>query len=223
MALIEPGVTPAGGTTGPRRGVETFYARFGKRCLDLLVLVLVLPVVLPVVVVLALLVARDGGPAFHVQERIGRGGRRYRLWKLRSMVPDAQARLVDHLAADPGAREEWRSTQKLRNDPRITPVGALLRAASLDELPQLWNVLRGDMSLVGPRPMLPEQQALYAGQAYYGLRPGITGPWQVSCRNAGTFADRVAFDEAYARRLSLGTDLRLLAATVEVVLRRTGC
>ena len=181
-----------------------------------------LPVALPLVFILALLVAWDGGQPFHVQVRVGRGGRRYRLWNLRSMVPDAEARLAACLGTDPAARAEWQRSQKLRNDPRVTPIGTLLRSSSLDELPQLWNVLRGDMSLVGPRPMLPEQQRLYPGRAYFHLRPGLTGPWQVSSRNESAFADRAAFDEAYARRLSLGTDLRLLAATVQVVLRRTG-
>ena len=226
MAMLDSNATDAGVCTdvpaGSHRAPDTLYARFGKRSLDLLLLVLMLPVALPLVLLLALLVARDGGRPFHVQDRIGRGGRRYRLWKLRSMVPDAETRLAACLGADPAARAEWRRSQKLRHDPRVTPIGALLRSTSLDELPQLWNVLRGDMSLVGPRPMLPEQQPLYPGQAYFDLRPGLTGAWQVSSRNECAFADRAAFDEAYAQRLSLGTDLRLLAATVQVVLRRTG-
>ena len=126
------------------------------------------------------------------------------------MVIDADQRLAAHLAADPALRAEWDETQKLKNDPRITAVGRLLRKTSLDELPQLWNVLKGDMSLVGPRPMMPEQRALYPGRAYYSMRPGLTGPWQVSDRNETSFAGRAEFDAAYARRMSLRTDLVIL-------------
>lgn len=199
------------------------YRRVGKRALDIVLVLLAAPVVAPVIVLLALLVMCDGGAPFYSQDRIGRGGRRYRIWKLRSMVPDADARLAGYLAADPRAQAEWAHYQKLHADPRITQAGRFLRASSLDELPQLWNVLRGDMSLVGPRPMLPEQQRLYPGQAYYTLRPGITGPWQVSDRNRTSFADRAAYDDLYSREVSLGTDLGLLLATVRIVLRRTGC
>jgi lipopolysaccharide/colanic/teichoic acid biosynthesis glycosyltransferase len=173
--------------------------------------------------VAALAVALDGGAPFYRQDRIGRGGRLFRLVKIRTMVPGAEALLARHLAACPAARAEWDRTQKLARDPRVTRIGRLLRASSLDELPQLWNVLRGDMSLVGPRPMLPEQRALYPGRAYYALRPGLTGPWQVSARNRSGFADRAGFDQAYHAGLSLAGDLRLIAATVRVVLRRTGC
>ena len=154
--------------------------------------------------------------------RVGRHGRIYTIWKLRSMTRDADQALEAHLAANPEARVEWDRTQKLKNDPRITKLGRVLRKSSLDELPQLFNVLRGDMSLVGPRPMMPEQQALYPGTAYYKLRPGITGMWQVSKRNESTFADRARFDTQYDRRLSLLTDIKLLLATVRVVLRGTG-
>jgi lipopolysaccharide/colanic/teichoic acid biosynthesis glycosyltransferase len=111
----------------------------------------------------------------------------------------------------------------LRDDPRVTRLGRLLRKSSLDELPQLWHVLTGDMSLVGPRPMLPEQRALYPGTAYYALRPGITGPWQVAGRNDLAFARRADFDREYEANLSLATDLKLLAATLRAVLRGTGC
>jgi lipopolysaccharide/colanic/teichoic acid biosynthesis glycosyltransferase len=194
-----------------------------KRVLDLTLIVLSAPFVVPLVALLALIVARDGGSPFYVQERIGRGGRVFRMWKLRSMVLNAEARLEAHLAADPRARREWDHFQKLSDDPRITRFGRLLRKTSLDELPQLWNVLTGDMSLVGPRPMMPFQAALYPGESYYNMRPGLTGPWQVSDRNASSFADRARFDRLYEEALSLGTDLRLIWATVRVVLRGTGC
>jgi exopolysaccharide production protein ExoY len=199
------------------------YHRHFKRLLDICIVVASAPVVLPVVLVLALLILRDGGSAFYCQERIGRNGRIFRIRKLRSMVSNADRLLEACLASDHAARAEWNRTQKLRNDPRITPVGALIRKTSLDELPQLWNVLLGDMSLVGPRPMLPEQAPLYPGRAYYALRPGLTGFWQISSRNATSFASRAAFDTRYARRISFATDFLVLLGTVRVVLRGTGC
>ena len=198
------------------------YRNGVKRLLDILAVVLAAPIMVPIVALLAILVARDGGSPFYSQQRIGQGGKTYTMWKLRSMIKDADNRLEDHLAADPVARREWDSTQKLKSDPRITRFGQILRKSSMDELPQLWNVLTGDMSLVGPRPMMPCQQEIYPGQAYYALRPGITGPWQVSERNATTFADRARFDARYDRELSLQTDCKLLLATVSVVLRATG-
>jgi lipopolysaccharide/colanic/teichoic acid biosynthesis glycosyltransferase len=217
-----PRSRPAVPATRPA-GRPGLYRNGLKRVFDLVLVLLAAPAVLPVVLALALAVAVDGGRPFYSQARIGRGGRTYRIWKLRTMVPDAEDRLAAHLAADPAARAEWAVNQKLAADPRVTAMGSLLRRTSLDELPQLWNVLVGDMSLVGPRPMMVDQKPLYSGQAYYGLRPGITGSWQVSARNTSSFADRAQFDDDYDRRLSLFTDLRLLAATVRVVLRGTGC
>jgi lipopolysaccharide/colanic/teichoic acid biosynthesis glycosyltransferase len=199
-----------------------FYRDGAKRVFDTLVILIAIPIVLPIILVLALMVMRDGAAPFYLQTRVGRGGRLYKMWKLRSMVKDAETKLEDCLAADPSARCEWDSTQKLKADPRITSLGRFMRSSSLDELPQLWNVLKGDMSLVGPRPMLPEQAPLYPGEAYYTLRPGITGPWQVSGRNTTTFASRAHYDELYERNVSLANDLRILLATVRVVLRGTG-
>ena len=201
---------------------DGLYNRLFKRWLDLTLILLAAPFVVPLVLLLGFMVRRDGGPAFYVQDRIGLDGRVFRLWKLRTMVIDADAALAAHLAADPALRNEWDETQKLKADPRITAVGRLLRKVSLDELPQLWNVFRGDMSLVGPRPMLPEQRALYPGRDYYAMRPGLTGPWQVSERNETSFAGRAEFDTGYARRVSLPTDIAIMALTVWVVLRGTG-
>ena len=202
-----------------RKGV---YGRAVKRLIDILAVLAAAPIVLPLVALLALAVARDGHAPFYRQARVGRGGRIFTMWKLRSMVPDADAKLAEYLSQDPAARAEWNTSQKLKRDPRITRFGRFLRKSSLDELPQLWNVLTGDMSLVGPRPMMPEQQPLYPGRAYYALRPGITGLWQVSDRNETTFAARADYDRAYAQSLSLATDARILAATVHVVARGTG-
>ena len=193
-----------------------------KRVFDTIAVLASIPVVLPLILLLAFLVMRRGGSPFYRQVRIGKGGRLYTMWKLRTMVRNADATLETYLATDPAARNEWDTTQKLKADPRITPFGQFLRRSSLDELPQLWNVLCGDMSLVGPRPMMPEQASLYPGEAYYTLRPGITGLWQVSARNATTFADRAHYDARYDQDISLVTDLRILAATVRVVLRGTG-
>jgi exopolysaccharide production protein ExoY len=202
---------------------RTAYRSAFKRVFDVAAILAAAPIVVPVVAVLALAVARDGGRPFYVQHRVGRHGRTFRMWKLRSMVSEADQRLDDHLAANPEARAEWDRTQKLRNDPRITRFGSLLRRSSLDELPQLWNVLKGDMSLVGPRPMMPCQRALYPGTAYYLIRPGVTGYWQISGRNNTSFEARAEFDSAYEAELSLATDLRVLARTVGVVLKGTGC
>lgn len=198
------------------------YRAAGKRAFDVLLVLLAAPIVLPIIGIIALVVALDGASPFYRQKRLGRNGRIFSMLKIRTMVRGADALLEAHLAADPEARAEWDHAQKLRNDPRITWVGHVLRKSSLDELPQLWNVLRGEMSLVGPRPMMVDQASLYPGTAYYALRPGITGPWQVSDRNQSSFAARAEFDAAYHQELSLATDLRLLARTVGAVLRCTG-
>jgi lipopolysaccharide/colanic/teichoic acid biosynthesis glycosyltransferase len=144
------------------------------------------------------------------------------MWKLRTMVRNADQHLEAYLAQNPTARREWDATQKLKNDPRITPFGRLLRKTSIDELPQLFNVLNGTMSLVGPRPMMLDQEKYYHGTEYYCMRPGITGLWQVSDRNNCAFRDRVDYDAIYCRELSLKTDLSLLCKTVGVVCRATG-
>ncbi|GGG70175.1 sugar transferase [Salipiger pallidus] len=202
---------------------SAFYRNVAKRGLDIaLIAIGVLPVML-VTLVLAALIACDGHSPIYLQKRVGRNGRVFHMWKLRSMVKDADSRLDAYLAANPEAREEWTRTQKLRHDPRITRIGRIIRKTSLDELPQLWNVLRGDMSLVGPRPMMVEQQDIYPGTAYYALRPGITGFWQTSVRNESSFAERAGFDTDYLRQLSLKADMKILLKTVKVVIKGTGC
>ena len=205
--------------TSVRAGV---YGQFGKRLFDIVLVVLSLPFVLPVIALIALMIARDGHAPFYSSARVGRGGRVFRMLKLRTMVPNADCLLERHLDSNPDARQEWESTQKLKCDPRITPFGRFLRKSSLDELPQIWNVLKGDMSLVGPRPMLPEQKGKYPGFAYYLLRPGITGSWQVSDRNETAFAKRAEYDQDYERKLSMLTDIRLIFRTIGVVFRGTG-
>lgn len=209
---------------GTRRKIgHEFYVTVGKRAIDLALVLIGGPLILPIILILVALVSLDGGQAFYLQPRLGRNGRVFRLWKLRSMVPNAEARLASYLERDPAARAEWDSAQKLKRDPRLTAIGRHLRRYSLDELPQLWNVLTGDMSLVGPRPMLPEQRVLYPGTAYFDFRPGITGLWQISERNNCTFAGRAGYDNRYAQLVSARTDFRILLQTVGVVFRGTGC
>lgn len=202
---------------------QGFYRRFFKRISDVVLLIITAPVTLPLIGMLGLFIwFRTGTHPFYTQQRIGKNGQVFKLWKLRTMVPGAETLLNEYLAQNPAAKSEWDETQKLKNDPRITQAGRFLRKSSLDELPQLWNVFVGDMSLVGPRPMMPEQQELYAGLDYYRLRPGITGFWQISDRNESTFAARAQFDADYNAQLSAGTDLAVLMATFAVVLRGTG-
>jgi len=205
--------------TAHRPGV---YRNVGKRVFETLLVVLALPVIVPLTILLAMPMLARGENPFYVQRRVGLGGRTFVMWKLRSMVADADNHLARYLRENPQAREEWARNQKLRCDPRVTPYGRFLRKASLDELPQLWNVLKGDMALIGPRPMMPHQRALYHGLAYYAMRPGVSGYWQVSDRNDAEFVSRVYFDEKYDREVSLATDLSLILRTFRVVLRGTG-
>lgn len=198
------------------------YAVFFKPLLDVVLILLAAPIILTLLVVSALLVATDGHNPFYTQLRIGKGGRVFRLFKLRTMVPNADALLQAHLASDPEARKEWERSQKLTNDPRITRFGAFLRRTSIDEMPQFLNVLLGDMSLVGPRPFMVNQEHLYPGLRYREVKPGITGLWQISSRNESEFVARAQFDDIYARTLSFGGDIRIIMRTVGCVVRQTG-
>lgn len=193
-----------------------------KRGLDIAATLVLAPFALFIVGVLALFVSMDGGSAFFGQQRIGKDGRIFKLWKLRTMVPNAEQRLEAYLRENPAARLEWDRTQKLSGDPRITRLGVYLRKYSLDELPQLFNVLRGDMSLVGPRPIMPEQRQYYSETAYFDMRPGLTGLWQVNGRNDCSFAERARHDTRYALSMSFATDIRILLMTPAVVIRGTG-
>ncbi|NVK13315.1 MAG: sugar transferase [Rhodobacteraceae bacterium] len=200
------------------------YAKAGKRVFDIGFALLLLPVLVPVILVLWGLVRRDGGPGFFGHTRVGRDGKPFKCWKVRSMVADAEARLQAHLDADPAAAAEWERDHKLANDPRISRLGHVLRKTSLDELPQIWNVLKGEMSFVGPRPIVTKELAKYgsSASAYLAQKPGITGLWQVSGRNGISYQERVALDVAYLRRRSFPADLKIIARTGLAVLGATG-
>lgn len=201
---------------------SNIYRSFFKRLFDVAFVLAVAPVALTVTAIVAFLVWLDGGKPFYGQIRIGKDGRKFKIWKIRTMVVNADEVFDDYLAKNPVAKLEWETNQKVKDDVRITKIGRYLRKTSLDELPQFWNALIGDMSIVGPRPMMVEQQKLYPGTAYYKFRPGITGPWQVSDRHESTFIARAKFDADYDRKVSFLTDLKLILNTVLVVFRCTG-
>lgn len=191
-----------------------------KQAIDLLILVLIAPFVTVLALLLALAIRLDTpGPVFFAHERYGLGGRLFKVWKFRTMVRDADAVLARALADDPQFAREWKQTQKLRDDPRITRVGRFLRRTSLDELPQIWNVLVGQMSFVGPRPIIAQEVERYGSNyaLYIHVRPGITGLWQVSGRNDLTYADRVRLDVHYVRNWSVWLDLFILSRTALVI------
>ncbi|WP_417242915.1 sugar transferase [Celeribacter sp.] len=201
------------------------YTRGVKRLFDLGFAILIAPIAVPLIALLWALVRMEGKPALYAHRRVGKNGVLFNCYKLRTMKVDADAILARLCAEDPAIAAEWHTYQKLENDPRITRMGRFLRATSLDELPQLWNVVTGDMSFVGPRPYTADQEAMYenaGGHAYRSMRPGITGIWQVEGRSATTFIDRARFDNDYGSRQSLGLDLSLIARTVGVVFAKTG-
>ena len=198
-----------------------------KRAVDVVGAAVLLVLLAPVMALIALVIrSNDGGPVLVGHTRVGRGGTSFRCLKFRSMTVNAEAVLAPILREDPAAFEEWARTRKLRCDPRVTSPGRILRATSLDEIPQLLNVLRGEMSLVGPRPVVAEEVLQHYGASaapyYLAVRPGITGLWQISGRSTRSYAERVALDIDYVRRMSLRQDLVILARTVAVVLTRRG-
>ena len=208
-----------------RSRVTGFVFPSPDRILDIVVALAALVFFAPLMLFIALAVFLSGpGPVLFRQDRLGRGGRTFACLKFRTMRIDSEAILGELLAADPAARAEWQRDQKLRNDPRVFAIGSLLRRTSLDELPQLFNVLAGDMSIVGPRPIVASEAFRYRRYIadYFAVRPGITGLWQVSGRNHTTYRRRVACDVAYVRAKSAGTDLRIIAMTVPTVLLARG-
>lgn len=181
--------------------------------------------IFPLFILIAIAVVLDTkGNPFYGHTRIGEYGTRFTIWKFRTMVPNADQVLEDYLDLDSSLRSEWEAKHKLKDDPRLTRVGGFLRKYSLDELPQLWNVLQGEMSLVGPRPIIDEETQKYAEcfHFYKLVKPGITGMWQVNGRNNTTYEERVRLDEYYVCNWSIGLDIYILAKTFWVVLRRDG-
>ena len=196
-----------------------------KRILDLVLTLAAAPFVLPIIGAIALWIRLDSrGPVFYSQTRVGQDGREFRVWKFRSMVENADKILRESLAHDPSLREEWERDHKLKDDPRVTRSGVFLRRTSLDELPQLWNVVRGEMSLVGPRPIVNAEIPKYgnAFDLYTKAKGGLTGLWQVSGRNDTSYAERVTLDTYYVRNWSVWLDLYILFRTTETLLFRRG-
>jgi Undecaprenyl-phosphate galactose phosphotransferase WbaP len=200
-------------------------ARFAKRTLDLAITLLAAPLIALIVAAAGILIKLESrGPVFYGNERIGLHGKRFKAWKLRSMQVNGDAVLAEYLAKHPEEAAVWQATQKLRRDPRVTRIGAIIRKASIDELPQFWNVLVGQMSVVGPRPVLEKQIVLYGPSfnLYKQVRPGMTGLWQVSGRNELTFFERVKLDKYVIQNWSVWLDLYILARTAGVVLTAKG-
>jgi Undecaprenyl-phosphate galactose phosphotransferase WbaP len=207
---------------GPRR---LFRYRILKRATDILLIVAISPFLLLIVAAIAAAVRLSSeGPIFFSHRRIQRHGAFFTMWKFRTMCVDSAEVLEAYLANDPAARVEWRRTHKLKNDPRVTPVGDFLRRTSLDELPQLWNVLTGTMSLVGPRPIVAAEVEKYGEYFadYCMVKPGITGLWQVSGRSSCTYGQRVQLDRKYARTWSLRGDVVILFKTLSAVFNQDG-
>lgn len=220
-ALFLQYVLPLGRSDSSRKSLDFAL----KRLIDIVLALTLLCLLAPLLCLLvALIRGSDGGPALFRQMRVGKGGRPFRCLKFRSMVLDAERALHDHLANDPQAAREWRESQKLSRDPRITALGSFLRKSSLDELPQLINILAGDMSFVGPRPIVADEVRRY-GEAFvhcFSVQPGLTGLWQVSGRSDCSYVGRVMLDSRYASECSLWLDAQIMVRTIPAVLAQRG-
>ena len=209
----------------PIQHVHRAVGGLPKRVLDLSLALYLLFLFSPLFLVVALAIKLcDEGPVFFSHRRIGFGRQPFRCWKFRTMVPGGDDAITRHFAENPEAAAEWAQNFKLECDPRVTPLGELLRKSSLDELPQLWNVVKGEMSLVGPRPIVDAEIGKYGRRfsKYASAKPGMTGLWQISGRNKLSYRRRVAIDTRYVQRHSLGRDLLILLRTLPVVILRTG-
>ena len=200
------------------------YEHWGKRAVDLLLCALILPVVVPLTGIILMIGVACGSSGLFAHLRVGRRGRVFRCWKIRTMAKDADHDLRSALLHDPGLWQEWSRKRKLAKDPRVTRFGRMLRRTSLDELPQIWNVIVGDMSLVGPRPITRTELQFYgaAKAQYLSVRPGITGLWQITGRRSGCYVQRVRLDASYIETVSLRGDLAILVQTLPEVFRRSG-
>jgi len=218
-----PHLTTHGSVKHQKRTVSSTQWR-GKRALDFIGACVLAILFSPLIIAVSAWLFFNGRPILFGHTRIGRGGKPFICYKFRTMVPNAERMLQELFEREPKMRAEWTQKQKLKNDPRITRVGCSLRKTSLDELPQLWNVIKGEMSLVGPRPIAQDEMFRYgrAIRHYLAIKPGITGLWQVSGRNNVGYCRRVALDRAYALRSSLNVDLWILLRTVSVTITRSG-
>lgn len=203
---------------------NNFYRTRGKRIFDICFAIALILAVVPIIAVLYVLVRLDGGPAFFGHKRVGKSGKVFVCLKLRTMVPNAEAILQAYLENNFQARLEWDSNFKLDHDPRITRLGRFLRKSSLDELPQFFNVLLGDMSIVGPRPVTSVELEKYgdAKESYLACKPGVTGVWQVFGRNDTSYNERVNLDNAYYQNMAISLDLKLILLTPLVMLKMCG-
>lgn len=203
---------------------RTSWAGAAERSLDIAFALTLGVVFSPVIVAATVALGISDGPIMFKQPRLGQGGKIFHVYKFRTMVPNAKDLLEDILDRDPELRKEWETTFKLKNDPRVTPIGRFLRKTSLDELPQLLNILKGEMSLVGPRPIEPFEITKYGRFAkhYFAQRPGLTGLWQVSGRSDSSYERRVILDAYYSKNRSLMLNLSIIAKTVRVVLKGSG-
>lgn len=197
-----------------------------KRLFDIAFSFAVLLILAPLFILIGLWVKLSSkGPVIYGHERVGRGGTTFKCYKFRTMYVDAEAKLAELLKSDPALKKEWNTYYKLKNDPRVTRIGRLLRKTSLDELPQFWNVLKGDLSVVGPRPVTKEELINEYGpyrSRLLSIRPGVTGPWQVSGRNNLTYADRIKLDMRYINHSSLVWDIKLIFRTIPAMILTRG-
>ena len=197
-----------------------------KRLFDIIFSIIALIITLPFVLAIAIVIkATTGGKVFYAHQRIGRGGRSFRCYKFRTMYPNADQLLQELIEHCPIHRIEWEERQKFKHDPRVTNIGAFLRKTSLDELPQFWNVLKGDLSVVGPRPVVESELTKHFGvkaPKILSVRPGITGIWQVSGRNDTSYSERVRLDEKYVDKRSFFMDIKLIAKTIPVMINNKG-
>lgn len=207
-----------------KKSVFIRFNRVFKRTFDVFFAILLLIMLSPLFAFLAIKISRDGGPSLYGHTRIGMNGRKFKCYKFRSMIMNSQEVLAHLLATDPQAKAEWDKEFKLKNDPRITRLGHFIRKTSIDELPQLWNVLKGDMSFVGPRPVTEDELDRYRQYVkyYLAVRPGITGLWQVSGRNDVSYNERIRLDTRYIIGWSLLKDFIILFKTISVVFFRKG-
>ena len=222
LEILSMNVAPAADTALPLR--DNFRIWRGKRVFDIAGALVAALIFSPVLLAIVLRLSVSGGSIIFSQKRVGRNGRLFACYKFQTMRPDAEQILEELLRSDPEKRAEWERDYKLRDDPRVTKFGRFLRKTSFDELPQLWNILKGDMSLVGPRPIVSKEMDYYGSNLghYLSVRPGVTGLWQISGRNDTGYPDRVILDRAYVLSSCLSVDIGIVLRTLTVVLSRSG-